>query len=186
MNERAKVILDFWFIETPSKLWFTKDLKFDKKIKKFFYIDYQQASKNKLDKWIKNPRETLALILLLDQFSRNLYRKDKRAFENDAKARLILKKAKKRNYLENYTFTEVHFMILPLMHSEDINDHDLWKNLSEKYLKKHPSFKEIKKYADRHKYIIERFKRYPHRNKLIKRKSTNEEINFLKEPMSSF
>jgi uncharacterized protein (DUF924 family) len=186
MNERAKAVLNFWFIESLPEQWFSKNESFDNKIKEKFLNDYEKAKNNKLDNWQNNPQDCLALIILLDQFSRNLFRDNSQAFATDRKARHIANKAFDKGYLKNYSLNEIHFMILPLMHSENISDHDYWKKLSNMYLKEHPNYKTIKEFADRHYYIINKFGRYPHRNLALGRISTKEEIEFLKKPNSSF
>ncbi|PPR50310.1 MAG: hypothetical protein CFH15_00635, partial [Alphaproteobacteria bacterium MarineAlpha5_Bin5] len=88
MNERAKAILDFWYIQSSIKDWFTKNNEYDEKIKIFFFEDFQKAIKNEYDEWQDNPEECVALVILLDQFSRNLYRNSEKAFSQDYKTRL--------------------------------------------------------------------------------------------------
>ena len=100
MSPRAKAILDFWFVETPSEKRFKKDQEFDQLIKNNFSKDYERASKNEYDDWQDTPMETLALIILFDQFSRNIFRDDKKAFEQDTKARLIVSDAVHAGFLE--------------------------------------------------------------------------------------
>ncbi len=91
--ERAQVILDFWFKETPSEMRFKKDEKFDQKIKDNFLEDYELACQNEYDDWQDNPMSCLALVILFDQFSRNMFRNDKKAFAQDQKTRLIVNDA---------------------------------------------------------------------------------------------
>ena len=98
--ERAQVILDFWFKETPFEMRFKKDDIFDKKIRENFQKDYELACNNEYDDWQDNPMSCLALVILFDQFSRNLFRGDKRAFDQDQKTRLIVNDAVYSGYLE--------------------------------------------------------------------------------------
>ena len=93
MNERAKIILDFWFVETSSEEKFNSSDEFDKKIKDRFFEDYQKAITDEYDHWQDNMEECLALIILLDQFSRNLFRNNSKAFAMDDKALIIAKNA---------------------------------------------------------------------------------------------
>ena len=128
----------------------------------------------------------LALIILLDQFSRNLFRDNKKAFEQDQKARLILNEAISRNFLEEMNNDERLFMLLPLIHSEEIFDHENAYRLLDIYLNNHPNIDMIKKFWKDHTNAIKRFYRYPHRNKILGRESTEEEIAFLNQPNSSW
>ena len=98
MNERAKAILYFWFEQIPHKKRFVKNNDLDKKIRDFFFEDYQKAVNNEYDDWQNNEKECLALIILLDQFSRNLFRNNSKAFAMDNKARLIANEAINCNY----------------------------------------------------------------------------------------
>ena len=123
MNERAKKILEFWFIKSSIKDWFEKNDNFDKKIRDLFLEDYNQAINNEYDDWQDNPNECVALVILLDQFSRNLFRNNKKAFHQDYKTRLIVNEAVDRGYLEELDLDKIHFLLLPLIHSEDISDH---------------------------------------------------------------
>ena len=101
MNERVKTILDFWFVESSPEDHFKKSDDFDKKIRDNFKNDYHKAINNKLEDWQDNPESCLALIILLDQFSRNLYRDNPLAFAYDYKARLIVNEAIDRGDLKN-------------------------------------------------------------------------------------
>ena len=123
MNERAKAILNFWFIESSPEDHFKKNDDFDKKIKGNFENDYLKAINNELEDWQDKPESCLALIILLDQFSRNLYRNNSLAFSYDYKTRLIVNEAVDRGDLENLEIDKRFFLILPLIHSENINDH---------------------------------------------------------------
>ena len=113
MNERAKKILEFWFIKSSIKDWFEKNDNFDKKIRDLFLEDYNQAINNEYDDWQDNPNECVALVILLDQFSRNLFRNSKKAFHQDYKTRLIVNEAVDRGYLEELDLDKIHFLLLP-------------------------------------------------------------------------
>ena len=186
INERAKVILDFCFIKTPLERWFKRDEKFDNQLKNLFLNDYKNAISNKYDEWQDNPEECVALIILLDQLSRNFYRNNFKAYEQDYKCRLIVNEAIDRGYLEDLDKDKIHFLLLPLIHSEDISDHIFGHQLVDIYLKDHLEYEKIKKTWNDHSVAIKKFGRYPHRNKILNRKSTNKEEEFLTQPNSSW
>jgi len=184
--ENAQNILDFWFKESlPEELFRQKD-SFDKKIRDKFSPDYEKAISNELDDWQDEPKSCLALIILLDQFSRNLFRNNKKAFEQDHKCRLIVNEAIDRGDLEKLDINEKLFFLLPLLHSEEISDHVYAHNLSNVHLKNHPQIALIKSSWKDHTDIIKKFKRYPHRNKLLDRQSTPGEIELLNQPNASW
>ena len=184
--ERAQVILDFWFKETPSEMRFKKDEKFDQKIKDNFFTDYELACQNEYDDWQANPMSCLALVILFDQFSRNMFRDDKKAFDQDQKTRLIVNDAVYSGYLEAMNVNQRLFMLLPLIHSEEISDHEMAYYLLNKYLIEHEGYYEIKKFWQDHTKVIRQFHRYPHRNEILGRESTEEELEFLRGPNSSW
>ena len=185
-TDKAKNILNFWFKESlPEELFRQKDC-FDKKIRDRFFNDYEKAIINEYDDWQDDPKSCLALIILLDQFSRNLFRNDKKAFEQDYKCRLILNEAIDRGDLVKLDIDEKLFFLLPLLHSEEISDHVYVNNLSNVHLKDHPQITLIKSSWKNHTDLLKRFKRYPYRNKVLERQSTPEEIEFLKQPNLSW
>ncbi len=186
INERAKVIIDFCFVKTPLEQWFKKDVEFDDKLRELFFNDYKKAIINKYDEWQDNPEDCVALIMLLDQLSRNFYRNDPKSYEQDYKCRLIVNEAVDRGFLNELDKDKIHFLLLPLIHSEDISDHIFGHQLVDTYLKDHLEYRKIKKAWDDHTHAIKKFGRYPHRNKVLGRISTEAEIKFLKEPNSSW
>ena len=186
MNSRAHKIIDFWFNKTSPEKRFKRDDSFDDEIKINFLEDYNLAKSNEYDDWLNNPKECLALIILLDQFSRNLFRDKKEAFEQDHKARLAVNQGVYIGYLEDLNDSERLFFLLPLIHSEEIIDHEKAYQLLNKYLNNHPDIEKIKKFWINHTNAIKKFKRYPHRNKILGRQSTLEEIKFLNGPNSSW
>ena len=180
-TDKAQNILNFWFKESlPEELFRQKD-SFDKKIRDRFFNDYEKAIINEYDDWQDDPKSCLALIILLDQFSRNLFRNHKKAFEQDHKCRLIVNEAIDRGDLEKLDIDEKLFFLLPLLHSEEISDHVYVNNLSNVHLKNHSQITLIKKSWKTHTDVLKRFKRYPHRNRILERQSTPEEIEFLNQ-----
>ena len=182
----AQRVLDFWFKDTPPKKRFQKHKDFDQLITKKFLKDFELASNNEYDDWQDSALGCLALVILFDQFSRNMFRDNKKAFEHDHKTRLIVNDAVYAGFLEEMDESQRLFMLLPLIHSEEITDHDMAYYLADKYLKDHSELQNIKKFWKEHTLAIKKFHRYPHRNKVLGRESTQEEIEFLKGPNSSW
>ena len=186
MNKKVQEILDFWFKNTPPKKRFQKHEGFDQEIRDKFLKDYELASANEYDDWQDTPFGCLALVILFDQFSRNIFRNDKRAFDQDPKTRLIVNDAVYAGFLDKMDASQRLFMLLPFIHSEEVTDHEMAYYLLDKYLKNHSGLKDIKKFWQDHTKAIRKFHRYPHRNKILGRESTIEEIEFLKGPNSSW
>ena len=184
--QKAQEILDFWFKETPEEKRFKKDETFDQTIRDRFSNDYELACQNEHDDWQDQPMSTLALVILFDQFSRNMFRDDLKAFSQDHKARLIVNDSVYAGFLDKMDQDQRFFMLLPLIHSEEITDHDMVYYLLDKYLKDHSDLISIKKFWKDHTSAIKKFHRYPHRNIVLGRKSTPEEIEFLNLPNSSW
>ena len=157
-----------------------------KKIKILFLEDLKKAINNKYDDWQDTAEESVALVILLDQFSRNLFRENSEAFSQDYKTRLIVNEAIDRGYLEELNQDKIHFLLMPLIHSEDISDHIFGHKLIDTYLKSFEHFDKVKKAWNDHSIPIKKFGRYPHRNNILKRKSTIKELEFLKQPNSSW
>ena len=186
MNERAKIILEFWFVQSEMKDWFAKNDEFDNKIKESFFDDLNKAINNEYDEWQDSPEECVALVILLDQFSRNLFRNSSKSFQQDYKIRLIVNEAIDRGFLEELDEIKIHFLLLPLIHSENISDHEFGHKLIDVYLKSFNDYDKVKKAWNDHTIAIKKFGRYPHRNITLQRKSTPEEEEFLTQPNSSW
>ena len=174
-------ILNFWFKKCTPGQWFKKNKDFDQMIKNLFSSSIEDAIKGKLDFWKNTETECLALIIILDQFTRNVFRDTPRAFAGDKKALSLSKICINKNYLKNPDIHRRRFMLMPMMHSENLAIQDAALPLFKKY----SSGKDYE-YAEKHRDIIARFGRFPHRNVILGRKSTNEELEFLRQPGSSF
>jgi len=179
-------ILKFWFNECDAEQWFKKDKKFDLLIRNRFWFVFNDSIEKKLDHWVNQPMSCLALILILDQFSRNLFRKSPKAFDQDCKARELCEVAISNEYIECYTLDQRLFALLPLVHSEDIEAHMLAEKMLRISLNKHPRYANIKSAWDDHRKAIELFGRYPHRCEVLGLATTKEEKQFLKGPNSSW
>ena len=174
-------IIQFWFEEIDSALWWQQDLEFDALIINRFSQVYQQACVGELHKWRATPEGRLAEIVILDQFSRNMFRDKKEAFLQDSLALILAQEAISIGADKCLSDTQRSVLYLPFMHSESLLIHG-FAELHYKVLGIGSSFE----FELKHKKIIERFGRYPHRNKILKRDSTKTEIDFLTQPNSSF
>ena len=174
-------ILDFWFTETPSQHWFTSDPAFDEAICERFSEIWQQAGRAELSAWRGTIRGRLAEIIVLDQFSRNIGRGTPVAFAQDAMALVLAQEATRTTEFADLTQQENNFLLMPMMHSESTIVHQAAECLFRKY-----GSEESYQFELKHKAIIDAFGRYPHRNEILGRSSTPEEIAFLKQPGSSF
>ena len=174
-------VINFWFKECKPIDWFKKDINFDLLIKKKFLKLVNLALNDKLSDWRGTKEGSLALIILLDQFTRNIFRGNAKSFSGDLAALKITLKCIERKYLEIFDENRRQFLLLPMMHSEDIEIQNKSLPLFKKYTNQ-----KVYNFANKHRDIISQFGRFPHRNNLLKRKSTSEEIEFLKQPGSSF
>ena len=176
-----EVILNFWFKECKPEQWFKKNEDFDKMIENRFFIAIKNAIAGKLRNWEESETGCLALIILLDQFTRNVFRDTPRAFAGDKRALALSQLCCDKDYLTNPDIQRRQFMLMPMMHSENLAVQDASLPLFKKY-----ASKKDYEYAEKHREIIARFGRFPHRNVILGRKSINEELEFLKQPGSSF
>lgn len=178
---QANEIIKFWFEEIEDRFWWVKDTEFDQSIADRFKTTHAIAIQGKLSSWRKTPLGRLAEIIVLDQFSRNLYRDSPLAFAYDEQALFLSQTAiriEADQFLNNKQKT---FLYMPFMHSESPATHKIAIKLYAA-----PGLKSNYDFELKHKAIIDRFGRYPHRNKTLGRQSTAEEIDFLQEPNSSF
>jgi uncharacterized protein (DUF924 family) len=175
----AAEVLKFWF-ERDRKAWFEKNPPFDEEIRQRFLPLYELGTEGKLKDWKLTPSACLALIVLFDQFPRNMFRNSARAFAADALALEAAKHAVSMGYDKSMSDDERSFAYLPYEHSESLADQAYGCELMK------PLGGEVYRYALRHKEIIDRFGRFPHRNAALGRASTPEEAEFLKQPGSSF
>ncbi|MDP6969879.1 MAG: DUF924 family protein [Gammaproteobacteria bacterium] len=176
-----QTIIDFWYLELAPKQWFENNLQINQLIAQRFGKLHKQAAAGELYIWRQKPLGRLAEIIVLDQFSRNLHRDSALAFANDAMALALAQEAISQSADQGLTKVQKQFLYMPFMHSESLFIHQqaeiLFNGLGEPYGSKHEAL---------HKAIIERFGRYPHRNSILGRESTAEELRFLQQPDSSF
>jgi uncharacterized protein (DUF924 family) len=185
-------ILDFWFgeikdgltTEDRNKFWFMPNAGVDNTIRDKFEALVTQAGSGELKSWESTPRGSLALIILLDQFTRNIYRGKPEAFQYDSKALRICDEGINKGWDKKLEIIERCFFYLPLEHSENLEDQNRCVRLYEELLvtvdkNKLSVIKNSLDYAVLHRDIIEEFGRFPHRNKILNRESTNKELDFL-------
>lgn len=192
-QQRIDSVLNFWFrehaltapqIDRRMDIWFGEDEKFDREIEKQFSGDVERASAGELDHWAEDPRGRLALILLLDQFRRNIHRNTAKAFEKDPAALKLCVEGAMQKADKDLPAIERVFFYMPLQHAESLKVQkkavDLYNKLAEAVS---PTFREtfstIAQFAELHRDIIEQFGRFPHRNALLGRENTPEEEEYL-------
>lgn len=176
-----KEILHFWFVECSPEMRFKKSEKLDQEIRDRFLKTHSDIVSGHTKEWRATPEGRLAEVIVLDQFSRNMFRNSPKAFESDLLALRLAEEAVAQGDDQKLPLEQRNFLYMPYMHSEDLKVHQKAVLLfSQKGLEN------SLKYELMHKVIIDRFGRYPHRNEILGRTSTKEEIEFLKEPNSSF
>ena len=173
-------VLHFWFEELTPDDWFAKNIAIDVRISdRFASLHGRLAAHESVP--VSAPRSVLAAVIVLDQFSRNLYRDDPRAFSTDPAAHRLSKAAIAQGFDTALKTEERYFLYLPFEHSEDRGDQALAVQLIERL-----GNDKWTGYAVAHKLIIDQFGRFPHRNAALNRRSTADEIAFLKEPAQPF
>ena len=174
-------ILHFWFTELTPKQHYAKDAALDDAIRTRFGATLEEAARCELFGWRATPEGRLAEVLVLDQFSRNVYRDTARAFAQDALALALAQQLVASGQDRSLPLAQRSFAYMPYMHSESALIH-----AQAALLFSQPGMEDSLRFEQRHQAIIERFGRYPHRNDLLGRESTAEELAFLSEPGSSF
>lgn len=178
-DPRAQSILEFWFRGNEErKEWFRKDPAFDDEIRARFLALHEEGARGALSDWKRSARECLALVVLLDQFPRNMFRDRARAFATDPLALGAARHAIASGYDRSVNDVERTFLYLPFEHSENLADQETALKLFEG----HANYE----WARKHWEIVQRFGRFPHRNAVLGRHSTPAELEFLKGPGSSF
>jgi uncharacterized protein (DUF924 family) len=189
----VRSVLEFWFGAPGSaehgrarEVWFRQDPAFDAEIRRHFAKDAARAARGEHDRLLADAEGALALVIMLDQFPRNLYRGDPKTYAADAKARLAADHAIGARFDERARPVERQFFYLPFMHSEQAQDQDRSVELYRRLAEAEPGLANCHTYALRHRDIIRRFGRFPHRNAVLGRETSEAELAFLKEPGLSF
>lgn len=192
MPSRDQEVLDFWFGREGEPgygefrdAWFRKDAAFDAEVTELFADLYEEAAAGDLDGWRDDAKSCLALVILLDQFPRNMFRGDGRTHATDGKALDTSRYAVEHALDRELPAFQRMFLYMPFMHSENVEDQrrsvELFGRLAEE-----PGAPDVTSYAAGHREIVERFGRFPHRNGILSRRTTPEEAEFLKMEGSSF
>ncbi len=174
-------ILTFWFKEIEPAKWWTAEQAFDEQVRSRFTRRLQQAIAGELYTWRSTTKGRLAEVIVLDQFSRNIHRGTPAAFAQDPQALALAQEAVAYGALQTLDEIERTFLLMPFMHSESRVVHVEAELLFKQFAPKNNYEFEL-----RHKAIVDRFGRYPHRNKILGRESSVEEAEFLKQPGSAF
>ena len=189
----ATAVLDFWFGATGSpafgqdrKAWFVKDPSFDRSIAERFGAAIEQALRGELDDWATTPEGALARILLLDQLTRNAFRGDPRSFAGDAQALAAASAMVGLHQDEALAPFMRAFVYMPFEHAEGLAMQDEAVRLFTRLVAAEPKLADRLEYAHKHREVIERFGRFPHRNAVLGRQSTAEELAYLAQPGSGF
>lgn len=167
-------LLAFWFSESVKKLWFNSTPEFDAQLKEKYLDLVERAERGELDSWATEARGALALVIILDQLPLNIFRQQARSFATESNAQKIAAQAVDKNLDQQLSDEQKAFMYLPFMHSEDLALQDKSVELFEK-----AGLNENLRYAKHHRELIRRFGRFPHRNKILGRESSPEEIDYL-------
>lgn len=200
MGDEQQRVIEFWFgtsgseaerAEAKSALWWSGKPETDEDIRARFADLHARAVSGQLEDWAETAKGRLALIIVLDQFSRNLHRGTADAFACDARAVALVLEGVGRGHDTELSTIERHFFYMPLMHSEELAEQDRGIELFAANLESaEPALREscesFLDFAHRHRDIVARFGRFPHRNETLGRTSTNEELAFLEQPGSSF
>ena len=167
-------VLDFWFAEDAERLWFASTPAFDQEVRKRFARRVAHAASGELRSWEEGPEGCVALCILLDQMPRNMFRGSPRAFATDAKALAIAERAVSRRFDRELTPDHKQFLYLPFVHSEEVTN-----QLRALALFEAAGLREALEYVKERLALIRRFGRFPHRNAILGRTSTPEELKFL-------
>jgi uncharacterized protein (DUF924 family) len=189
----SQAVLDFWFgaagsaeSGTERKVWFAKDPAFDRLVVERFGATIEQALRGELDAWAESPWSALARVLVLDQFTRNAFRGQPRAFAGDNQALAGASAMVGQRFDESLPVYARAFVYLPFEHAEGLAAQDEALRLFRRLVAVAPEHESMLGFARRHRSVIERFGRFPHRNAILGRVSTAEEMAYLKKPGSGF
>jgi uncharacterized protein (DUF924 family) len=186
LPERARALLDFWFglpgdpeREDHRPIWFKSTPEHDAQLRELFLADYERAAAGALDAWEAAPETALALLLLLDQIPRNIFRDTPRAYATDAAARATAERALARGFDATFPVAWRKFFYMPFHHSEDLADQRRAAALAASLPDTRDRRGGLGRYGLPYPEVIERFGRFPHRNTILGRASTPEEVAFM-------
>lgn len=174
MNIKASDITDFWYSNRIEKQWFSSTPELDKEIFDKYGDLWQLALTGGLDDWLTKAEGCLALVIILDQFPLNMFRGTAQSFQSEAKSIEVTKTALSHQFEKKLDKDKLAFLFMPLMHSENLLDQELSVSL----FKEHELQGNVR-FAEHHREIIRKYGRFPHRNRILGRKSTDDEISYL-------
>ena len=167
-------IIEFWYSEKVKSKWFNSSIEFDKELKNNYEGVWEDALRGEFVSWRDSAEGCLALAIILDQFPLNMFRGEVQSFSSEAVAVKVAKHAVENDLDKNIDRDKVSFLYMPLMHSENIDDQNLAVQLFEQ-----AELIENAKFAKHHRDIVKKYGRFPHRNKILDRESSKEEIEYL-------
>jgi uncharacterized protein (DUF924 family) len=186
LPQRAKKLLDFWFgaagdpdRERHREIWFKSNEAFDQSVRETFLADYEAAAAGRLSAWEESAEGALALVLLLDQVPRNIFRDTPRAYATDAAARAVADRALARGLDRDVPPVWRRFLYMPFHHSENLADQRRSVALFDTVMRSSDREGSLRRYGHSYVEVIERFGRFPHRNAILGRPSTPEEVAFM-------
>lgn len=170
----AESIIEYWYSDSVKSKWFNSTIEFDKALKEKYEETWKEALRGEYISWSESAEGCLALVIILDQFPLNMFRGELQSFSSEAVAVKISKKAIERGFDKEIDNKKLSFLYMPLMHSENLDDQNLAVKLFEQ-----ANLMENARFAKHHREIIEKFGRFPHRNKILQRESSEAEIDYL-------
>jgi uncharacterized protein (DUF924 family) len=171
---QAREVIDFWFADGMARRWFRSTPALDAEIREHFEGPWREAANGGLDDWAATPEGALALVILLDQFPLNMFRNRPESFATEARALGVSKAAIDRGFDRRLPPDRLAFLYMPLMHSEDLEDQERSVELFEA-----AGLQDNLRFARHHRDLIRRFGRFPHRNAILGRASTRDELEYL-------
>jgi uncharacterized protein (DUF924 family) len=174
MPESWQAVIDFWFSDKVKPLWFRSTSAFDDALRERFLATWQAAAAGELGAWVQSPEGALALVIVLDQFPLNMFRGQPESFSTEAQSRAVALEAIARGWDRELDRSRLAFLYLPLMHSENLADQDRSVALFEA-----AGLTDNLRFAKHHRELIRRFGRFPHRNAILGRQSSEEELAYL-------
>ncbi len=169
-----KTIIDFWFAERSRDLWFNSTPELDAQLRDRFIDTWLAAAEENYNAWEESPEGALALVIILDQFPLNIFRGNPLSYATEPQARRISKAAIERGFDKNLTDEQRGFIYMPFMHSEEMADQERSIELFDQ-----PGLEQSLRFALHHRDIVQRFGRFPHRNEILGRHSTRDELDYL-------
>ncbi|MCP4983948.1 MAG: DUF924 domain-containing protein [Gammaproteobacteria bacterium] len=176
MNEQSvpQEIVDFWFADDTRRRWFNSTAEFDRRLCENYQVLWERASRAELDHWMETAEGCLALVIILDQLPLNMFRGRAQCFATEAQSRDIARIALEKGFDLQLMPDQKAFLYMPFMHSEDLEDQQLALTLFDQ-----PGLESNLRFAHHHYSIVERFGRFPHRNNILGRDSSDAEIEYL-------